>query len=75
LMKEFMKRHYPKAVYKILKGVPENEIISYVKNQQHQALLVLGAYQRGRISRWFRPSMADQLMKNLKTPLFIVHTG
>lgn len=74
LMKEFVKRHFPKAVYKVLKGLPENEIIEYLKTQSQNSLVVLGAYQRGMISRWFRPSMADVLMKELKVPLFMVHS-
>jgi hypothetical protein len=36
-------------------------------------LVVLGAYRRSQISRWFKTSMADILMKELETPLFIAH--
>ena len=73
LMKEFMKRHFPKAKYKILKGLAEEEIVNYLKQQKSQSLVVLGAYRRTTISRWFRESMADILMKELKLPLFIAH--
>lgn len=75
LMKEFMKRHFPKAHYTVLKGVPEMEIVNYLKLQQNCPLVVLGAYQRGMVSRWFRASMADVLMRDLKLPLFIAHTN
>lgn len=74
LMKEFMKRHFPEARYIKLKGVPETEIINFLKNQSGSPLVVLGAYRRGKVSRWFRTSMADVLMKELKLPLFIAHT-
>ena len=73
LMKEFMKRHYPKATYTILKGLAENEIIPYLKQQKQNILVVLGAYRRGAVSRWFRQSMADTLMKEVNVPLFIAH--
>lgn len=73
LMKEFMKRHFPRAVYKILQGDPEDEIIRYLKNRKQNELLVLGAYHRNMVSRWFKTSMADKLMRRLKTPLFIAH--
>ena len=73
LMKEFMNRHFPKAGYTVLKGNPEEEILNYLKLQKNNPLVVLGAYQRGMVSRWFRPSMADLLMKKLKLPLFIAH--
>ena len=73
LMKEFMRYHFDKSVYVVRKGWAEEEIVKYVKEQQSNALIVLGAYQRGAVSRWFRESMADTLMKNLKLPLFIAH--
>jgi hypothetical protein len=73
LMKEFMKRHFPKATYTSLKGNPETEIVHQLKNQPAQVLVVLGAYRRGVVSRWFRPSMADILMDELQFPLFIAH--
>jgi hypothetical protein len=73
LMKVFMKRHYPKAKYIIMKGWAEEEIIAYLKLQEENTLVILGAYRRGAVSRWFRESMADILMRNLKLPLFIAH--
>jgi nucleotide-binding universal stress UspA family protein len=73
LMKEFTNQHLPKAEYVVLKGEAENTILTYLQQQKDEALVVLGAYRRGRISRWFRPSMADMLMKNTNFPLFIAH--
>lgn len=73
LMKEFMKRHFPKASYSITKGIPEIEIINSLKNEKQDPLIVLGAYRRGTVSRWFRESMADVLMKDTRLPIFIAH--
>jgi len=73
LMKEFMKHHFPTAKYIVRKGWAEEEIVKYLKALQEHALIVLGAYRRGTVSRWFRESMADTLMKNIKLPLFIAH--
>jgi nucleotide-binding universal stress UspA family protein len=73
LMKEFLKRHFPKAKYTVIKGFAEDEIIKQLKQTQENAIVVLGAYRRGTVSRWFRESMADTLMKELKMPLFIAH--
>ena len=73
LMKEFMKRHFPKAIFTVLKGVAEPEIVNYLKKQKELPLVVLGAYRRGMVSRWFRHSMADTLMKDIRLPLFIAH--
>lgn len=73
LMKEFMKRHYPSAGFVIEKGDAEDGILKYLRVQKENVLVVLGAYQRGRVSRWFKPSMADRLMRHLTIPLFIAH--
>ena len=73
LMKEYMKRNFPHATYKVMKGLPELEITEYLKQQSKNIMIVLGAYRRGRVSRWFRESMADYLMKELAVPLFIAH--
>jgi nucleotide-binding universal stress UspA family protein len=73
LMKEFMKRHLPEARYTVLKGDAETEILHHLRMQYVNTLVVMGAYRRGMVSRWFRPSMADFLMTEVKMPLFIAH--
>lgn len=73
LMKEFMKRHFPKARYRVTQGPPEEQILTFLDQQPEGTLAVLGAYRRSTVSRWFRVSMADVLMKKLKMPLFIAH--
>ncbi len=73
LMKEFMKRHYPGAVFTVLKGQVETEIVTHLKSESTNPLVVLGAYGRGPASRLFRQSMADVLMKELNSSLFIAH--
>ena len=73
LMREFIKRHFPKATYSVAKGLPEEEITGYLRNHKENELVVLGAYRRSELSRWFKTSMADILMKELDTPLFIAH--
>ncbi|WP_121354441.1 universal stress protein [Flavisolibacter nicotianae] len=71
LIKEFIRRHYPQARYTILKGDAEDAIVRRLQSEHHKPLLILGAYRRSRLSRLFRPSMADQLLENLSMPLFI----
>jgi nucleotide-binding universal stress UspA family protein len=73
LMKEYMKRHFPKATFTVLRGDAENEIVKKLKDNNNNLLIVLGAYNRGMVSRWFRPSMANILMEELNKPLFIAH--
>jgi len=73
LMQEFMTKHYPNATYTLMKGNAEDEIVKYLKKFNQNSLVVLGAYRRSTVSRWFRESMADILMKEVKLPLFIAH--
>jgi len=73
LMKEFIKRHYPEAEYVILKGNAEDEIIRYLHREKKDPLIALGAYRRSKLSRLFKPSMADYMLQHLKMPLFIAH--
>lgn len=73
LMKEFIKRHFPKADYTMLKGDAELEITKHLRSYSSDVLVVLGAYRRSDLSRWFKTSMADVLMQSLDTPLFIAH--
>lgn len=73
LMKEFIKRHYPKAEYIVLKGQAEDQIIQFLHQQKKNPLVVLGAYRRNRLSRLFKPSMVDDLLQHLNMPLFIAH--
>ncbi len=74
LMREFIKRHFPKARFTVVTGGAEEQILGYLRNHKENELLVLGAYQRGELSRLFKKSMADILMKELETPLFIAHS-
>jgi len=73
LMREFIKRHFPKANFILAKGSPEEKIIGHLSNQKENEMVVLGAYRRSEMSRLFKTSMADTLMKELDTPLFIAH--
>lgn len=73
LMKEFIRQHYPNAEYVTLRGEAEDEIIRYLQNGGDQPLLILGTFRRSRLSRLFRPSMADHLLEHLELPLFIAH--
>jgi nucleotide-binding universal stress UspA family protein len=73
LMKEYIKRHFPKVDYKVIKGFAEVEIVKHLKIFSPNVLAVLGAYRRGKVSQLFHESMADTLIKETKLPLFIAH--
>lgn len=73
LVREWLKKHFPKATFTLLKGEAEKKISAHLGSHGSNELVVLGAYRRNEVSRWFRTSMADVLMQELDTPLFIAH--
>lgn len=73
LMREFVKRHFPHAEFKVVRGEAEETIVSHLRDHGETDLVVLGAYRRSELSRFFKTSMADVLMRELDTPLFIAH--
>ncbi len=74
LMKEWMKRHFPTSKYSVLKGVAEDELSKFVKTEIPNLLFITGAYKRSALSMWFKKSLADFLMSEIKVPVFIAHT-
>ncbi|WP_343302657.1 universal stress protein [Chitinophaga niabensis] len=73
LMDEFMQTYFPAAPIKVMQGPPETVIVDQLKEQEPGTMVILGAYRRSAVSRFFRMSMADVLMSNLQLPLFIAH--
>lgn len=73
LIKELLKRHYNNIEFTILKGIPEVEIINHLNKDKNNFMLILGAYRRTMLSRWFKSSMADAIIKSFNAPLFISH--
>ena len=73
LIKEYLKRHLPELVFTVLKGDPSVAITEHLKRENKNTLVVMGAYARGTVSRWIKPSLADILMLETKFPLFIAH--
>jgi nucleotide-binding universal stress UspA family protein len=73
LLKEFLQRHYPVISYTVLNGTASVEIVEHLQKEPLHCLIVLGAYRRSMLSRWFKSSMADALVKAFNFPLFIAH--
>ena len=72
LLKEWMKRHFKKVTYQVIKGT-EREIPAIVKKDGPGLLIVAGAYHRSSFSMFFHKSLADILIQELRVPIFITH--
>lgn len=68
----WMSRHFESSDFVTLNGKTEQALFDYLLKKQ-QALVVMGAYGRSMLSRLFRHSHADLLIKTLAYPLFITH--
>ncbi|MFN4286144.1 MAG: universal stress protein [Lacibacter sp.] len=73
LFREFIRQHFPDARFKVVKGEAEDRILRHLQEHEENELVVLGAYRRTELSRFFRASMADVLMRVVDTPLFVAH--
>ncbi|GAA0550450.1 universal stress protein [Chitinophaga japonensis] len=69
---DWLSRHFNYTDYVTLKGNPEDELLGYLLTRRY-AMVVMGAYSRSMISRFFRHSHADLLIKTLAYPVFITH--
>ncbi|SKC97858.1 hypothetical protein SAMN05660461_1026 [Chitinophaga ginsengisegetis] len=68
----WLSKHFEYADITTIKGGSEKALFDYLLRKQH-ALVVMGAYGRNMVSRLFRHSHADLLIKTLAYPVFITH--
>lgn len=68
----WLSRRFESAEITTLKGNSEQVLFDYLLKRQN-AMVVMGAYGRSIVSRLFRHSHADLLIKTLAYPLFITH--
>jgi nucleotide-binding universal stress UspA family protein len=71
-IKEWLHHHYSDVDVIILPGDPSNELFAYLIEKKN-AVVVLGAYGRGWLSRLLKPSQAQIIVKTVNLPLFITH--
>jgi nucleotide-binding universal stress UspA family protein len=71
-MKEWLRQHYANVEVKIYVGDPSDELFGYLIDKKN-AIVVIGAYGRGWLSRLLKPSQARIIVKTVNLPLFITH--
>jgi len=70
---DLVKQHYHNVGVQLLEGTNISEEIIQFAESQENALVVMGAYGRSRISNLFLPSVAKTILNRSKIPLFIAH--
>jgi nucleotide-binding universal stress UspA family protein len=71
-MKEWLSAHYEDVEFVVLKGDASDELFGYLLDRKN-AIVVLGAYGRGILSRFLKPSHARLLLRTINLPIFIAH--
>ena len=72
LMKEYLTAHYSKLNYESLSGPAEESIMNFAEMQTNP-LVVMGAYGRKGVFRFFSRSTAGKLLKDKSLPVFVAH--
>jgi len=69
---EWLKEHYDDLHFEALKGEADSNLFDYVFGKGN-IFLVMGAYGRNSLSRFFKRSRADLLIEIAMRPIFIAH--
>jgi nucleotide-binding universal stress UspA family protein len=72
LMKEYLSIHYGTVNYELLAGQPDEAILT-VAGRMESPIIVMGAFGRSGISRFFSKSAASGLLKEQSLPIFVSH--
>jgi nucleotide-binding universal stress UspA family protein len=70
--KEWMRNHYSSVGFEVLKGDTDDKLFDYLFKRKN-VFIVMGAYGRSAISRFFQGSHADMIIKTVTQPVFIAH--
>jgi hypothetical protein len=71
-IEELLDAHFPNNHFELLEGSASNELFGYLLGKKNM-FVVMGAYGRNNVSRFFRQSTADLVMKTINLPFFISH--
>lgn len=71
-LREWLQNRYSAIGFEAVKGDADDKLFDYLLKRKN-AFVVLGAYGRNSVSRFFKPSHADLLIKTITQPIFISH--
>lgn len=69
---DWIKTHYSSIGFKVLAGNTEDRLFDYLFKRKN-VFIVMGAYGRSSVSRFFHRSEADLLINVMTQPIFISH--
>lgn len=72
IFKKWLEAHYNDMHFEALEGNIETQLFEYLFKRKN-VFIVMGAYGRNFISRFFKRSNADLIIKTVTQPIFITH--
>jgi hypothetical protein len=73
LLKEWLNRHFKEIQYHVAKGIPEIEMLDFLKKQSSNSIIVMGARRRIMLSKWLRTGLLETIVHQFDFPVFIAH--
>lgn len=70
--KEWLQHHYSAIGFEVLKGDADDKLFDYLFKRKN-VFIVMGAYGRTALSRFFHRSHADRIISTVTQPIFISH--
>ena len=72
MVTELVSRHYPNLKILSLPMTNKKEFTNWAKNQQN-SFIIMGAFSRSLFSELFKRSFANNVIHDIKMPIFISH--
>lgn len=70
--KEWLQNHYPKLTFEVQQGDADDKLLDFLFKRKN-VFIVMGAYGRSSLSRFFNRSHADRIISTVTQPIFISH--
>jgi hypothetical protein len=72
-LSDWLPQHFPNLEKQILQGNLQRELISFIRKNDEQAIVIMGAYGRNAISRLFHRSLSNIVIEETNAFLFMMH--
>ncbi len=72
MLEEWLEAHFQQHKFIEMEGDPESRLLAYTMNCRH-VFIIMGAYGRSGISRFFKSSTAQSILEVVPSPVFIAH--
>ena len=70
---DWLPQHYSNLQKQILHGNLQKELVNFIRQESEPTIVVMGAYGRNAISRLFNQSLANVVIEETNTCVFIAH--